>query len=208
MSALAILAVVVIAGAAFLVLRSDSTGNAGPELRASTSVDLQPGDLTVDSVGAPVEFPTDVRDLVLSTLGAYVDHGIVNPLRKGSAVEADLATVFDAAALARLAGTDRALLLDEGFPKAVGKVKVATPPVAMTALADADGKVVLVSANVALSVNAQTKKGRLEILRSGSLVFAPDVGGAWKITGWTMGSERGGPALGPTTTSTTVAATP
>lgn len=207
MSALAILAVVVIAGAAFLVLRSDSTKDAGPELHASTSVDLQPGDLTVDAVGAPFEFPTDVRDLVLSTLGAYVDHGIVNPLRTGAAVETDLATVFDAAALTRLAGADRVLLLDEGLPKAVGEVKITTPPVSMTALADADGKIVLVSASVALSVDAQTKKGRLEELRSGSLVFAPDEAGAWKITGWTLGTERGGKALGPTTT-TTVAVAP
>lgn len=206
MSAAAVLGVIVIAGAAFLVLRSDSTKEAGPPLHAPTSVELQPGTLTVEAVGAPFEFPADVRDLVLSTLGAYVDHGIVNPLRTRAADEAELATVFDAAALTRLAGTDRALVLDEGFPKAVGDVSVTTPPVAMTALADGDGKLVLVSATVALSVDAQTKQGRLEILRSGSLVFAPDAAGVWKITGWTLSTERGGKALGPTTTTTTPAA--
>ena len=207
MSVLAILGVIVIAGAAFLVLRGGSADKAGPTLRASTSVDLQPGELAVAAVGAPLEFPTDVRDLVLSTLGAYVDHGVVTPLRKGTANEATLATVFDTAALARLAGADRALLLDEALPKAVGKVSVTTPPVSMTALVDADGKVTLVSATVGLSVAAQTKTGALEILHSGSFVLAPDAAGAWKITGWTLGTERGGKALGPTTT-TTVAATP
>ena len=65
LSGLAILGVIVIAGAAFLVLRSDSTEKAGPTLHASTSIDLQPGELTVDAVGTPVEFPTDVRDLAL-----------------------------------------------------------------------------------------------------------------------------------------------
>ena len=192
-----------VAAAAFLLLRSDSAENAGPELRASTSVDLQPGELTVAAVGNPAEFPTDVRDLVLSTLGAYVDHGVVNPLRNKTADEAMLATVFDPGALARLAGTDRALVLDEGLPKAAGKVSVTTPPVAMTALEDGDGKVVLVSASIGLTVEAQTKKGRLEILRSGTLVFAPDDTGAWKITGWTLATERGGKALGPTTSTTT-----
>ncbi len=199
---LAILGVIVIAGAAFLVLRTDSSKETGPVLHASTSVDLQAGELLVEAVGAPMEFPTDVRDLVLSTLGAYVDHGIVNPLRKGAAAEATLATVFDAGAITRLAGTDRTLLLDEGLPKAVGKVKVATPPVAMTALADAEGTPVLVSTTVAFTVTAQTKKGRLEVVRSGSLVLTPDAAGAWKITGWTISTERGGKALGPTTTTT------
>ena len=211
LAALAILGVLVIGGAAFLLLRSDSTTKSGPTLRASTSVDLQPGELTVAAVGAPFEFPADVRDLVLSTLGAYVDHGVVNPLRKGTADDAALATAFDAGALTRLAGTDRALLLDENLPKAAGKISVTTPPVAMTALAANDGKVVLVSATIALSVEAQTKQGALEILRSGSLVLAVDEAGAWKITGWTLGTERGGKALGPTTTTTTpttVAAAP
>lgn len=203
LGSLAVLGVLVIAVVAFLVLRSGSTGPSGPTFHASTSIELAPGELTVQAVGTPGEFPVDVRDQVLSTLGLYVDNAIVNPLRNSSTDDAALGSVFDPAALTRLAGTDRALLLDEGLPKAVGEIDVTTPAVPMTALVDADGKVVLVTAGIQLSVTAQTKKGAVEIARTGSFVFALDAAGAWKITGWTVSTERGGKALGTPTTSTT-----
>lgn len=199
---LAVAGALVIAGVAFLLLRSDTAEQAGPALRATTNVDLQPGELSVETIGFPTEFPVEVRDQVLSTLGAYVDDAVVNPLRRGAADDAALATVFDLAALARATGTDRALLLDEDLPKAVGEIDITTPPVSMTALADAQSTLVLVAGNIDLSVSAQTRKGRLEIKRAGSFVFAPDETGAWKITGWTISTERGGKSLGTSATST------
>jgi len=199
-AALAVLGVVVVAAAAFFVLKQDSNEKSAPAFKASTAVDLQPGAATVAAVENPIELPTDVRDAALATLSGYVDTAIVAPLRTGKADSAALAKVFDEAAIARLVGTERAILLDEGLPKAVGKVTVTTPPVPLTALADRDGKVVLVTVGVQLAVNARAKKGVIQINRTGSFVLAPDPTGAWKITGWTLTTDRGGPGVTPAST--------
>jgi hypothetical protein len=135
---------------------------------------------------------------------------MVVPLRKGKAVDAKLATIFDQAAIARLAGTDRTLLLDEGLPKAVGRIDVTTPPVAMTGLADSEGKLLLVTATIDLAVEARAKRGVMTIQRTGSLVFIQQGDGSWLITGWTLHVERGGPgvATAPTTVPTTATTVP
>lgn len=198
-AALAVLGVVVVA-AAFFVLTKDSNEKSGPDFKASTAVDLQPGEATVAAVGNPIEFPTDVRDAALATLGNYVETGIVEPLRKSKVDDAALAKVFDEAAIARLVGAERAIVFDEGLPKAVGKVAVTTPPVPLTALADRDGKVVLVTVGVQFAVNARAAKGVVQINRTGSFVLAPDGTGAWKITGWTLTTDRGGPGVAPAPT--------
>jgi hypothetical protein len=207
---LAVLGVVVVAAAAFFVLQKDPTEKRAPAFKASTAVDLQPGATTIAGVSFVADFPADVQNQVLATLGAYVDDGIVTPLRKGKATDASLAAAFDAAAIARLATPERAIVLDEGLPKAVGKVTVTTLPVPMTALVDRDNKVVLVTTDVQFSVSARAAKGVVTINRTGSFVFAPDASGAWKITGWTLSTDRGGPGVTPAPaasdpTTTTVA---
>jgi hypothetical protein len=157
-----------------------------------------------------VEFTPEVRDAILSTIGSYVDEGTVVPLRKGTAVDAELEKIFDLSAISRLAGTDRSLLLDEGLPKAVGTVKVTTPPVAMTALADIEGKILLVTATVDLAVEARAKRGVMTVQRTGTLVFIQQGDGSWRITGWTLHVERGGPGVAttPTTVPTTATTVP
>jgi hypothetical protein len=196
--------VAVVAVAAF-VLRGDDASDSGPQFEASTSVDLTAGEAKVESVGAPVEFPAELRDQLLSSIGTYVDDAIVKPLRAGKADGAALTALFDQAAVARLAGPDRAILLDEGLPKAVGKIRITTPPVALTGLAAADGKVLLATASLDLQVSARARKGVIDIHRAGTLVFALDLTGAWKIAGWTLTVERAGPGV---TTTTTAAPTP
>lgn len=193
-------AAVAIAGGAFAVLSGG--GDSGPEFKASTSVDLQAGETKVETVGlVGPQLPTEVRDQMLSTIGTYVDGGIVKALRTGKADDAELAAIFDAGATAQLAGDARALLYDEGQPKAVGKVAITTPPVAFTALVDRDGNFTLVSANLDLDVKARAEKGTVTVKRTGSFVFAPDPSGVWKITGWTFAVTRGGTALPTTTTA-------
>jgi hypothetical protein len=198
-AALAVLGVVVVAAAAFFVLKSSNEKSA-PQFKASTAVDLKSGEATVATVGSPIEFPTDVRDAALATLGAYVETGIVEPLRKGKVNDAALAKVFDEVAIARLVGAERATVLDENLPKAVGKVTVKTPPVPLSALADGDGKIVLVATDVQFSVKARSAKGVLKINHTGSFVLAPDASGAWRITGWTLSTDRGGPGVPPAST--------
>lgn len=194
---------VVLIGAAAVVVSSG--GSSGPEFKASTSVKLSAGDLSLEKLvflKPPDTFPTDVRDQILSSVGTYVDDAIVKPLRTGAADDTALGAVFDQAGLAQLAAGDRAILLDEGLPKALGKIAVTTPPVAMSALVDATGKVQLVTATIDLKITAQGKQGVVKIERSGTLVFALDASGAWKITGWTLHVDRSGPGVTlPTTTA-------
>jgi len=197
---LAVLGAVVVAAALFFVLKKDSNAKSGPELEASTAVDLKPGALKVDAVGFSNDFPVDEQHQVLATLGAYVDNGIIAPLRKGKANDASLAAAFDPAAIARLVGPERATVLDENLPKVEGTITVKTPPVPISALADSDGKIVLVSTDVQFSVKARSAKGAVEINHTGSFVFAPDANGAWRITGWTLSTDRGGPGMPPAST--------
>jgi hypothetical protein len=206
-----IVVLVVIGGGLAVALGGDDSKDA-PKLDTSTNVDLTVGDLLVENV-APVrnvQITPEVSDAILATIGSYVDDGMVVPLRKGKAVDAKLATIFDQAAIARLAGTDRTLLLDEGFPKAVGRIDVTTPPVAMTGLADSEGKLLLVTATIDLAVEARAKRGVMTIQRTGSLVFIQQGDGSWLITGWTLHVERGGPgvATAPTTVPTTATTVP
>jgi hypothetical protein len=202
--AIAIAVIVVLIGAAAAVIIT-SGGSSGPEFKASTSVKLTAGKTTLEKVeflNPPDTFPTDVRNQILSSVGTYVDDAIVKPLRAGAADDTALAGVFDPAAVARLTAGDRSILLDEGLPKALGKIAVTTPPVAMSALVDASGKIQLVTATVDLKVTAQAKQGIVKIERSGTLVFVLDTTGSWKITGWTIHVDRTGPGITlPTTTA-------
>ena len=184
----AIVGIVITAGVILAV--TSGGGDSGPEFKASTSVDLTAGETKIERTNAafdaPPPIPADVQEQILGVVGRYVDEGVVGALRTGKADEAALAEIFDAAAVARLAGTDRPVVLDEGLPKAVGKVSVTTPAVAMTALANPDGTLLFVSANVEFTITAQAEKGTVHITRIGSFVLAPDPTTGWKITGWTL----------------------
>jgi hypothetical protein len=199
------LAGIAIVVAVVLVVTGGDDGSE-PGFKASTSVELTAGETSISRVAfrpnAPTELAPEVQDQILGILSRYVDEGTVAPLRSGKADDAVLAELFDGPAVARLAGTDRAVLLDEGLPKAVGKVDGSSPPVAMAALENADGNVVFVSAAVELTITAETETGTVEIARAGSIVLAPDPTTGWKITGWTLHVDRAGPGVAkPVTTS-------
>ena len=205
----AVVAVVLVAVGVAVVLAGGGTDEA---LEASTSVNLEVGHLTVESVnpfeGTPKTFSADARDTALTAVETYVHDATVVALRKGTASDTTLAAVFDEAAVTRLAGTDRALLVDEGLPKAVGKIAVKSPPVALTALMDRDGTIVLITASVDLDIKAQSRRGTTTITRTGTLVLSPQADDSWRITSWTLHVARGGPGVtaSPTdATSTTVA---
>src|SRR5438309_452398 len=71
--------------------------------------------------------------------------------------------------------------------------------VLVTALADTDGKPVLVSAAIAFVVKGRNQRGKVEISRTGELLLAP-VEGGWRITGWNLHVQRSGTGTTPTTT--------
>ena len=173
-------------------------------------VTMTSGDVTVYKVGdAPDTIPDDVRTAVIATLTGYVNAATVMPLQQGAVDDAGLATALAPAVAARLAGPDRAVLVDEGLPRAkpTSKVKVTATPVALTGLADGAGSVVVVTATVDTTTTAKTTKGKLVIKRTGDLVLEPD-NGTWKITGYTLNVDRAGKAVRPTTTTTTVPVAP
>jgi hypothetical protein len=204
------LAIVLVAAAAFALTSGgdEQEQQAGPEFDDSTTVDIEVGAASVHAAGIPAEFPADVRDQVLTGVVSYVDAAMVTPLRKGKADEAKLAALFDQGAAARLAGPDRAVLLDEGLPKVAGAIEVvATGPyrLALGALQERDGQTVLVAAALDLRLTAEAEEGTIEIQRLGSIVFAKDLSGAWKITAWTLGVNRSGPGVTVSTTTPTAA---
>ncbi len=196
--------VVVIGVGAYFVL---GAGKDGPTYTASESVTLTVGPTAMNTVGFPGGMVSvAISAPVMATLNAYVQSAIVDPLRKGKSNNDSLGKVFDLAALGRLSGADRAVVLDEGLPKAIGKITVTAPPVPLTGLAsigEGGASVVLISADVQLAVQAQSANGVVGVTRNGSFVLAPAADGTWKITGWTLSTERRGPgtAAGVTTTS-------
>jgi hypothetical protein len=178
---------------------------------AHTKVTLDAGDVTADSVGAPVTVPPEVTQAAMDTIGSYVKIATVNPLRTAKPA-ADLAEVFDPAALARVISVDRAALVDEGLPKVTGDIEVVAKPVAITGLGDQDGKLTLLTASIDLDVTgaakgATAKAVPLHIVRSGSFVFTPDASGAWRVSAYSMIVNRAGGGIDPITTTTTTAGT-
>ena len=194
-----------IIGLGVYLLLGLTEGSTGPTYTASESVNLAAGPTAMNTVSfAGGTFSPDVSAAVMTTLGEYAESAMVTPLRKGKPASAALANVFDAPALARLSGPDRTVVLDEGLPRAVGKIDVSSPPIPLTGLADASGNTILVSADVKLTAKARTEKGVIGVTRVGTFVLAPDASGIWKITGWTLTTDRRGPgtSVAPATTDT------
>ncbi|GMU78402.1 MAG: hypothetical protein AMXMBFR46_11970 [Acidimicrobiia bacterium] len=179
---------------------------AGAAKKPRPVVSIVPGELTVYRVGdAPPTLPDSVRDKVMATLGAYVNAATVRPLQKGTVDDAALAGALGPSVTARLGGPDRAVLLDEGVPRATKKIVVAAAPVALTGLADAQGNVVVVTAGLDATTTTKTEKGKVSIKRTGELVLTPEAD-TWKITGYTLTVDRIGRGLGAPATPTATAA--
>ena len=179
--------------------------SAGAAKKPKAVVKITPGAVTVYKTGdGPDALPADVQSAVMTTLTGYLGAATVTPLTKGVADDAALGATLAAPVVARLA-TDRSVLVDEGLPKSVGKIKVSGAPVVLTGLADGSGNVVVVTAGIDTTTKAKTAKGPLSIKRSGELVLEPD-NGTWKITGYTLDVDRVGKGLKPTTTTLPAAA--
>ena len=163
------------------------------------------GDVTIYKVGnAPDSIPDEVRSKILAGVATYVTAATVKPLQTGVVDDASLATTLGPAATQRATGFDRATLVDEGIPKATGRIVVNTLPVKLTALADGDGRIVVVTARLDSIARTRTPNGAITISRKGDLVFTPD-GDTWKIDGYDLAVERSGKGLVAPTTATTAA---
>jgi hypothetical protein len=202
----AVVAVFVVAGGGD---DTPSSSSAPTTAAHKTSVTLPLGDVTADSAGPPATVTPEQSQQILDLLGEYVKDATVQPLRSAAPTTADLATVFDAGALAQATTTDRGVIFDEGLPKVTGNLDVVGQPVAMVGLGDQAGNLTLVAAAVLIDVNGQTavKGAPLHIVRKADFVLAPDGAGGWRVTAYSMVVTRAGAGLDTTTTTTDGAAT-
>src|SRR4051794_28173559 len=214
----AVVTVLVLGGvvAAVLVLGGGDDGDgdgarrsaSGTTAGASTSIDLQVGNVSSDSAGPAVSFTTAQAQDLLGVIRTYVDRAIVTPLHTGGA-PGDLAAVFDGGTLARVIGPDQSVMTEAGMPKGSGPLAGQGKPVTFVALGDQSGKVVLATASIDLTVDGAVSgtKTPLHVTQTGDLVLAPDTAGAWRITSYSMSVARSGGGLDTTSTSTVTPAT-
>jgi hypothetical protein len=167
-----------------------------------TNVTLELGDVSADSAGPPAQFSPEQAQAVLKVMRDYLTIATVEPLRSAKPA-GDLAGVFDPAAIATVNGADRAVVVDERLPKVTGELDVAAQPVAIVALADENGAIVLATAKLDVDVTGATevKGDPLHIVRRADFVLAPDGSGAWKVTQYNVAVARSGGGLDPTTTT-------
>jgi hypothetical protein len=138
---------------------------------------------------------------VIATVGAYVDGGLIEPMRNGEA-SADIAGAFEAGAAAQLDGPDRGALFDEDLPEVTGSFTPAAQPVTISALSDGAGAFVIATAQLVYSAEAETADGSVIVSRTAELTLVPEPDG-WKIMGYEVLVSRDGPGI--TATTTTVA---
>jgi hypothetical protein len=183
--------VLIAVGAWALFLRDSDGGDGEAAGEGPTRVDVKPGLVVSESVGAEAAFPEDQRNLLVKKVRTYVEAATVEPLRTGRPAKG-LEALFDAGALAALQGPDGEVMLDQGLPEVTGKLTAVTAPVAINALADGNGAWVMASARIVLDVKGGLDDGTLRIARQGELLFVPEAGD-WKITAFDMVVERKGP---------------
>ena len=180
-----------------LVLGACSSGSSKAHTtkpaRIDSSVALRVTTTNVDSAGPAVAFPADLRDQAALLVNTYVEGAVVAALRTGTS-DPGLTQAFTPDAAARLAGPDRAVVTDDGVEKATGSIAASKADVALTALADTSGKLLLVSAALALDVRAPVAGGTLHVTRVGDLLLAPS-GGQWRIAGYDLAVTRDGPGV-------------
>lgn len=188
----ALLGVVLIGVAVWAVfLRDGSFEDSGP---SGTKVEVTPGQVFSETVGEPIAFPDDQRDLLVENVRSYIETATVHPLRSGEPAEG-LEEIFDPAAVTSIQGSDGEVMLDQGLPEVTGKLSAVSQPVVITALADASGTWVMASAQISLDVRGGLDDGTIRIRREGELLFVPDAGG-WKIAAYDVFVARSGPGVG------------
>jgi hypothetical protein len=187
----------------------DSASAPTTTISRGTRVDLPLGDVSAANSGPPVTVSAEQSQAVLDVLDTYVRDATVQPLRSAKPARADLAAVFDATTLTPATTTDRGVVFDEGLPKVTGDLEVVSQPIAIVGLGDQGGNLALVSAALVVDVKGQTatKSDPIHIVRRADLVLAPDTGGAWKVTAYSMIVTREGGGLGPPTTAASTATT-
>lgn len=164
------------------------------------AIDLEAGPTAVSSAGPEVALGPDVIEAVMEVVNGYVDVAVVSPLATGKPSK-DLERFFGLRVITNVGpdGANRAALTEEGVPRATDDVTFTAEPVALTALADPAGNVLMVNAAIDLRLKTMVEGGPMEILRTGELLLEP-FEGKWQITGYDLEVRRT-TASGTTTTT-------
>lgn len=169
----------------------------------SADVTLTRGEIAVASAGGDVVLDEPTQQAVIEAAQQYVDIATVAPLMTGK-VGDGYDALFDAAVSPNATGPDRAALTDDGIPRVKSDTAVTATPVRVDALADKDGKVLLLGATFDVDVRGVTTDGPMTVHRTNELTYAPAEGGGWKITAYRVSVQRDTPTG---TTATTVETT-
>lgn len=162
-------------------------GDGDPEAAISFTVTA----VAVESMApAPGPFPEDVWTGVHGALNAYLDQGLVRPLRTGRAPSpGELALLFTPAALARATTADSAAVLEDGTALS-GSVASPRANTALLLLTDRDGQPVVVNATLDLVLSVESEEsGTVALARNGQVVLVRDDTG-WRIDSYDLRSLR------------------
>jgi hypothetical protein len=170
--------------------------------RPDVSLTVEAGMVGTVTAGPPAELAAADVDAVLGAVGDYVEAATIEPLEHGTTD--GLEPLLAATAAPALAGPERDALADFGAPE-VTKLSVTLAPVGLRGLVDRAGGIDLVGATVDVTARATAADGRLEIHRTGELMYQRD-GADWKLLGFRLAVARDGAGLGtaPTTSTASV----
>ena len=176
-----------------LAVAQAPTGTDEPILIAGAGFDLH----TAGRVG-PAAFDAAWAG-VLQTLNRYLEDAVLTPLRSGGPA-GDLTPLFTPLSVAEVmtVGENRAAFIDEGLAPATNLRKDAAVA-RLTALADADGAMSVISAALDLKLSGLVDGAPLFLERAGELVLVTE-GGTWRLDAWDLKVIR---RLAQTTTTTT-----
>jgi hypothetical protein len=185
---------VVLLGVAALIFFLQSGGDeesAPPSKKpVSANVALTLGGIQNANAGAPATLSDNAANQIMQVVGAYVDRGLVAPVKSGKPPE-NVVELFDGGTQVAIQGPDRDVLFENGQPERTGDFLPAAQPVVITALSNGNGEFVLATASFTYSAEVGVKGGTLKTGRSIALTLAPE-GGAWKITGYDVSVIREG----------------
>ncbi|MGH9180122.1 MAG: hypothetical protein ACRDY5_00165, partial [Acidimicrobiales bacterium] len=134
-------------------------------------------------------FPEDVWAGAHNLLNAYLDRGLVRPLRTGQPPPAgELEPLFTPPALARVTGADRATVLEDGAALS-GVVTAPRANTALVLLTDRSGGPVVVNATLDLVLSVESGGGTVALARNGQVVMIRDEHG-WRIDSYDLSSLR------------------
>src|SRR4030088_3127392 len=148
-----------IAGLIFLLQRGGGD-NSGGTAKTSVSGNAQVvlGGVQNANAGSPATLPDDAANQIMQAVGAYVDRGLVAPVKTGKPPE-NVAELFDAGTHPALQGPDKDVLSENAPPQRTGDFNPAAQPVIITALSDGGGQFVLATASFNYSSTVAVKGG-------------------------------------------------